>query len=119
MEGLLSTGPTLSSLSKKIQILKIAQLNLSQVKIQRNNINLREPKRILEGYGWLEDCGWLDCFKWLTCHCRFAALEGVDWKALILKLEKIVFKELALWADAFYKSICPSVCPSVRVSVHF
>ena len=28
-----------------------------------------------------------------------------------------IFKASALWADAFYKSICPSVCPSVRVSV--
>ena len=30
------------------------------------------------------------------------------------------FKALALWPDAFYKSICPSVCPSVCpcVSVH-
>ena len=25
----------------------------------------------------------------------------------------IVFKASALWADAFYKSKCPSVCPSV------
>ena len=33
----------------------------------------------------------------------------------------ILFKASALWADAFYKSICPSVrlyvCPSVRLSV--
>ena len=28
-----------------------------------------------------------------------------------------LFKALALWADAFYKSICPYVCPSVRLSV--
>ena len=28
-----------------------------------------------------------------------------------------LFKASALWADAFYKSICPSVCPSVCVSV--
>ena len=27
------------------------------------------------------------------------------------------FKALALWADAFYKSKCPSVCVSVRVLV--
>ena len=36
---------------------------------------------------------------------------------------KKVFKASALWADALYKSICPSVCTSVRlcvcVSVHF
>ena len=28
-----------------------------------------------------------------------------------------IFKASALWADAFYKSKCPSVCPSVRLSV--
>ena len=28
-----------------------------------------------------------------------------------------IFKALAFWADAFYKSICPSICPCVRVSV--
>ena len=28
-----------------------------------------------------------------------------------------VFKASALWADAFYKSKCPSACPSVRMSV--
>ena len=28
-----------------------------------------------------------------------------------------VFKVSALWADAFYKSKCPSVCPSVCLSV--
>ena len=36
---------------------------------------------------------------------------------------KLIFKGLALWADAFYKSICPyvslSVCVLVCVSVHF
>ena len=31
--------------------------------------------------------------------------------------KKHVFKALALWADAFYKSKCPSVCPSVCLSV--
>ena len=30
-----------------------------------------------------------------------------------------LFKASALWADAFYKSICPSVCLSVCVFVHF
>ena len=29
----------------------------------------------------------------------------------------VIFKALALWADAFYKSKCPSACPSVRLSV--
>ena len=29
------------------------------------------------------------------------------------------FKVSALWADAFYKSNCPSVRLSVRLSVHF
>ena len=28
-----------------------------------------------------------------------------------------IFKASALWADAFYKSKCPSVCPSVRLCV--
>ena len=28
-----------------------------------------------------------------------------------------LFKASALWADAFYKSKCPSVCPCVRLSV--
>ena len=35
----------------------------------------------------------------------------------------VVFKALALWANAFYKSKCPSVCvfvrPSVCLPVHF
>ena len=30
-----------------------------------------------------------------------------------------VFKALALWADAFYKSKCPYVCVCVCVCVHF
>ena len=30
---------------------------------------------------------------------------------------KRIFKASALWADAFYKSKCPSVCLSVRPSV--
>ena len=29
----------------------------------------------------------------------------------------VIFKALALYADAFYKSKCLSVCPFVRVSV--
>ena len=29
----------------------------------------------------------------------------------------VIFKASALWADAFYKSKCPSVCPCVCVSV--
>ena len=28
-----------------------------------------------------------------------------------------IFKALALWTNALYKSICPSVCTSVRLSV--
>ena len=31
----------------------------------------------------------------------------------------VIFKASALWADAFYKSICPCVCVSVCPSVHF
>ena len=30
-----------------------------------------------------------------------------------------IFKASALWADAFYKSISPSLCPSLCLSVHF
>ena len=33
------------------------------------------------------------------------------------RLGETYFKASALWADAFYKSQCPSVCPSVRLSV--
>ena len=29
-----------------------------------------------------------------------------------------IFQSMALWADAFYKSKCPSVCLSVCVCVH-
>ena len=36
---------------------------------------------------------------------------------LDLSVKVAVFKASALWADAFYKSICPSVCTSVRLSV--
>ena len=36
----------------------------------------------------------------------------------ILKFQiNLIFKALALWAGAFYKSKCPSVCPSVCLSV--
>ena len=37
----------------------------------------------MERYGWLERCGWLECFGWLGGHCMSAALEGLDWMALI------------------------------------
>ena len=30
---------------------------------------------------------------------------------------QIIFKALALWADAFYKLKCPSACPCVCLSV--
>ena len=33
------------------------------------------------------------------------------------RLTKFIFKALALWADAVYKSKCPSVCLSVRLFV--
>ena len=36
----------------------------------------------------------------------------------VSNLLKCVFKASALWADAFYKSKCPSVCLSVCPSVH-
>ena len=31
--------------------------------------------------------------------------------------EEKIFKQSALWADAFYKSKCPSVCPTVCLGV--
>ena len=34
-----------------------------------------------------------------------------------LAMSYVIFKASALWADAFYKSKCPSACPSVRPSV--
>ena len=39
----------------------------------------------------------------------------IDQKYLIEQFE--IFKALALWADALYKSKCPSVCPSVCLLV--
>ena len=44
---------------------------------------LRGLKRYLECFGWLERSGWLECFGWLGCHCSHAALEGLNWKAII------------------------------------
>ena len=38
-------------------------------------------------------------------------------KPNLLFKDFFLFKASALWANAFYKSICPSVCPSVRLSV--
>ena len=32
-------------------------------------------------------------------------------------MDETIFKASALWADAFYKSKCPSVCVSVCLSV--
>ena len=56
MEGLLSTGPTLSSLSKKIQILKIAQLKPSQDSAEQH-----QSKGAKEDSGriWLVGTLWL------------------------------------------------------------
>ena len=36
---------------------------------------------------------------------------------LVLRVIENFFKASALWADAFYKSICPSVCVFVCLSV--
>ena len=41
----------------------------------------------------------------------------VFWLVLFYFSEITLFKASALWADAFYKSKCPSVCPSVCLSV--
>ena len=40
------------------------------------------------------------------------------WSHLVLNIHSL-FKASAHWANAFYKSKCPSDCPSVCVSVHF
>ena len=54
----------------------------------------------------------------------FHQLSGPSWSSsqhvrvfLCQSPSHAIFKASALWADAFYKSKCPSVCPSVRVSV--
>ena len=39
------------------------------------------------------------------------------WPIQFWEVTWFVFKASALWADAFYKSKCPSVCPSVCLSV--
>ena len=46
-------------------------------------------------------------------------VDPVDGGMLSMGLPRLVFKASALWADAFYKSKCPSVCMSVCLSVHF
>ena len=43
-----------------------------------------------------------------ACRCRVYYQRG---------LPRLVFTELALWADSVYKSICPSVCVFVRLCV--
>ena len=35
-------------------------------------------------------------------------------ESIVMSITKMFFKASALWADAFYKSICPSVRPSVH-----
>ena len=45
-------------------------------------------------------------------------LTNMGWVSSILLYYKN-FKASALWADAFYKLICPYVCVCVCVSVHF
>ena len=72
----------------------------------------------LPGLSW----SWLFyVYLWLILNCfgwSWLTLVDIDGSQLIL-----VFKASALWADAFYKSKCPSVCGSVclcvRLSVHF
>ena len=80
--------------------------------------------------------GWFDCFgscNWpghlKTKVSLFFFLNYVIYLVFIANISGIsgpslpIFKASALWADAFYKSICPSVClsvcPSVCPSVHF
>ena len=44
---------------------------------------LRGLKRYLERFGWLERSGWLECFGWIGCHYSLAALEALNWRAII------------------------------------
>ena len=71
-----------------------------------------------------------DCFK-RDGHLRFGWDSGFKIQSLtsifqlnVLNLDKwpifyhiLIFKASSLWADAFYKSKCPSVCLSVCLSV--
>ena len=47
----------------------------------------------------------------LDCWESGVILEGIHWPIFS------IFKASALWADAFYKPICPYVCVSVCLSV--
>ena len=83
----------------------------------------------MERYGWLERCGWLECFGWLGCHCMSAALEGLDWMALIqgklffyIELNDIALVNYDLInrpgvAGRFYKHLSHRLIKSVGPSV--
>ena len=57
----------------------------------------------------------------VSARKREDILYPLKWKYIVLVLNTFVcamfFKALALWADAFYKSECPSVCLCVCLSV--
>ena len=60
------------------------------------------------------------CVPWILAFITLAFHQAQPKMYLFCKVEgrvQIIFKASALWADAFYKSKCPSVCPSVRLSV--
>ena len=70
----------------------------------------------------------LQCVSVVCClspWCNFSYerffLKLPKWKlklfSILMFLLCDIFKASALWADAFYKSKCPSVCPSVRLFV--
>ena len=59
------------------------------------------------------DTFWLCIFVYANLNCICTN----NLRKCSSKLNGIIFKASALWADAFYKLKCPSVCPCVRVFV--
>ena len=56
------------------------------------------------------------CYQ-LGCPAGQDSFFGLTCYSYLHSTCKNIFKALALWADAFYKSKCPSVCVFVRLSV--
>ena len=60
-------------------------------------------------------------FKWYPFKKKLQTVNFPNLKCLgtkFIKLNIYIFKALALWADAFYNSKCPSVCVFVCLFVH-
>ena len=53
----------------------------------------------------------------LTCDIWGGRAFCKNFSFLVPRVGNFFFKASALWADAFYKSKCPSVCPNVRLYV--